>query len=175
MTDKIEIRDHTPEDRSAVFALYPKAFPEEDLLPVVEAVLEMREGVLILNAFDGVDLVGNVIFTACRIDGTDQRAALLAPLAVTPGRQRKGIGSALVRQGLRRLKDAGFARVFVLGDPAYYRRFGFAPDAGVSPPYPLPDGWYDAWRSCALSESAPAAHGSLQVAEPWRRPALWGA
>lgn len=53
----------------------------------------------------------------------------LAPLAVLPGRQGWGIGSALVRAALARAKEVGWAAAFVLGDPAYYGRFGFAADA----------------------------------------------
>jgi putative acetyltransferase len=67
----------------------------------------------ILNSAGGVDGVG------------------LAPLAVTPNLQRRGIGSALTREGLRLLAACGEAIVFVLGDPAYYVRFGFNPETAA--------------------------------------------
>jgi len=52
----------------------------------------------------------------------------LAPVAVLPGRRRAGIGSALIREGLKRARRQGHEAVFVLGDPAYYGRFGFRAD-----------------------------------------------
>lgn len=57
------------------------------------------------------------------------KALALAPLAVLPERQRQGIGSTLVQAALDQAKNAGWDAVFVLGDPAYYRRFGFSVEA----------------------------------------------
>ena len=53
------------------------------------------------------------------------RALGLAPVAVHPSFQKQGIGSALIREGLDRAKKDRWRCVFVLGDPAYYGRFGF--------------------------------------------------
>ena len=66
----------------------------------------------------------------------------LAPLAVLPAAQRQGVGSALVREGLARCRAAGYAIVVVLGDPAYYSRFGFVDAAGhqVGCEYDAPPG-----------------------------------
>ncbi|MGE5721582.1 MAG: GNAT family N-acetyltransferase, partial [Sphingomonadales bacterium] len=65
------------------------------------------------------------------------RALALAPLCVAPDRQHRGIGSRLVRAGLEWARDAQWEAVFVLGDPAYYRRFGFAlePARSFDSPY----------------------------------------
>lgn len=63
----------------------------------------------------------------------------LGPVSVMPAHQRMGIGSALVRSGLRRLRERGAAGCVVLGDPAYYGRFGFAPAPGLIYPGPPPD------------------------------------
>jgi putative acetyltransferase len=57
--------------------------------------------------------------------GVPQNWYGLGPVAVTPARQRSGIGQALVRTGLARLKSTGAAGCVVLGDPAFYTRFGF--------------------------------------------------
>lgn len=64
----------------------------------------------------------------------------LAPLAVAPERQRQGIGAALVAAALAAAAGGGWRAVFVLGDPAYYRRFGFdaALAAGFDSPYAGP-------------------------------------
>lgn len=58
---------------------------------------------------------------------------------------------------------AGTARVYVLGDPAYYSRFGFEPDVNVRPPYPLPGEWRGAWQSLSLCDDAPPLHGTLSL------------
>ena len=65
----------------------------------------------------------------------------LAPMAVLPERQRRGIGSRLARRGLDLARDAGFGAVVVLGHPAYYPRFGFVSAAtrGLSCEYSVPD------------------------------------
>ena len=57
------------------------------------------------------------------------RALALAPVGVRPEHQGRGIGSALIREGLDRARDEGWTAVFVLGDPTYYQRFGFNVDA----------------------------------------------
>jgi len=155
-------------------ALYAGAFPQEDLLPLLRA-LAGREDVLALLARLGLDLVGHVAFTRCGVAGRPGGIALLGPLAVAPDRQRRGIGGALVREGLRRLSAQGVVRVQVLGDPAYCARFGFRPDAAVAPPYALPEAWRTAWQALGLRDGAAPFAGVLEVPAPWRRPSLWGA
>ena len=173
MIDKIEVRESVPTDIASIRELYPKAFPDEDLLPLVTALL--REGPTVLSLVGIADgaLAGHVIFTTCGIAGITEKVALLGPLAVAPAWQRQGIGGALVRAGLQREKAGGAVRVFVLGDPAYYRRFGFQPDDRVAPPYSLPEAWRGAWQSLGLRAGDPPLSGVLSVPPPWRQPALW--
>ena len=169
------IRDSAPGDWPMIEALYRAAFPNEDLLPLVHALLREPATVLSLAATIGPALAGHAMFTACALTGSDDRAALLGPLAVIPRWQRRGVGSALVSAGLNRLRRDRITRVYVLGDPAYYGRFGFcrAGDTGAGPPYPLPAPWRSAWQSLALDRTAPASRGALRVPRPWRSPALW--
>lgn len=172
MTEPI-MRLTSPDDGPAIEALYPKAFPDEDLLPVVTELLQHKSRILSLAAIAGPELVGHVIFTSCSVAGGREAVALLAPLAVAPSWQRQGVGSALVRDGLRRLEGDGVAGVCVLGDPAYYGRFGFGPERDVAPPYPLPQAWQGAWQSMRLGTANAIGAGTLDVPPPWRRPALW--
>ena len=173
MTDKIDIRESLPTDVSAIESLYPDAFPDEDLLPLVRDLLSAGSDVISLVAVADKALVGHVVFTACGIVGRTEKVALLGPLAVAPARQRQGIGKAMVRAGLQRLEAAGASQVYVLGDPAYYGRFGFGPDDGVGPPYRLPEEWRSAWQSLSLRGSMPSLSGQLSVPQPWRRQDLW--
>ncbi len=173
MTEEIEIRESLPSDVASIEKLYPDAFPDEDLLPLVRELL--REELIVLSLVGIVDraLVGHVIFTTCSIAGRTDKVSLLGPLAVAPAWQRQGIGSALVREGLQRLEYAGAIQVYVLGDPAYYERVGFEAEAGVTPPYPLPEEWRGAWQSLSLRGNKPPLHGKLSVPQPWRKHALW--
>lgn len=170
----IEIRPSRPEDMASIEKLYPAAFPEEDLLPLVRQLLTEESGILSLVAEAGDAAAGHILFTLCAIAGSDARAALLAPLAVAPEWQRKGIGSALIREGLIRLERDGVAHVYVLGDPAYYGRSGFKPETGVAPPYPLPEEYREAWQSLGLGSAPPPVHGKLKLPDVWMQPALWG-
>ena len=161
------------DDLASIEGLYPDAFPDEDLLPLVRALLRKAAIVLSLVGIADRASVGHAVFTTCGIVGRADRVALLRPLAVTPARQRQGIGEAIVRAGLRRVEDAGTTRVYVLGDPAYYGRFGFEPDVGVAPPYPLPEAWRGAWQSLGLGGNGPRLRGELSVPQAWRQKALW--
>jgi len=167
------IRETTSGDIAQVLALYPLAFPEEELRPVVLALLKGRSDVLSLAEFDGNALVAHVLFTICETEGLDRTGALLAPLGVVPSHQRRGVGSSLVHAGLERLEKRGIRQVFVLGDPAYYQRFGFSPERQVLAPYAIPEEWADAWQSMLLATQAPLAPGRLSLPEPWMNPALW--
>ncbi len=174
MTDQLEIRESRPDDATGIEQLYPGAFPDEDLLPLVRELLGQESIVLSLVGIADQALAGHVLFTPCNLAEIPETVALLGPLAVAPAWQRQGVGTTLVGTGLQRLESAGMARVYVLGDPAYYSRFGFAPDAGVKPPYPLPEAWRDAWQSLGLRGDKTPLSGQLSVPPPWRRRALWG-
>lgn len=168
-----EIRETGPADFTRLADLYRDAFPAEDLLPLVTALLALGEDVLSLAALEAREVAGHVVLTACAVAGRVEPVALLGPLAVARDRQRQGVGSALIRAGLRRLVTAGVFRVFVLGDPGFYARFGFAADRDVMPPYELPSEWRGAWQYIDLRDARPPIRGMLRVPEPWRRPALW--
>ena len=126
MEQDLEIRESVAADRAAIQALYPRSFPDEDLLPLVTDLLRDPGATVSLVAAKAERVVGNVMFTRCTVKGHPSSAALLAPLAVAPDYQRQGIGAELVREGLRRLEKDGVEAVYVLGDPAYYGRLGFS-------------------------------------------------
>lgn len=170
------IRKTTSADWPLLQHLYPASFPEEDLLPVVEALITDRNDVLSLAAFTGETMVGHVAFTQCGVEGSDIRVGLLAPLCAAPSVQKQGIGTALVRTGFQLLKDDfGISMVYVLGDPDYYGRFGFASDTDVAPPYPLPEEYLGAWQSLCLADERPVLTGKLLVPPPWQQEKLWSA
>lgn len=169
----VNIRESLPTDREALEALYPAAFPDEDLVPLVRELLSEDGNIISFVAMRDGMLVGHIAFTMCRIEGRREKVALLGPVAVSPRVQRQGIGSALIQKGLDRLKSEGTTQVYLLGDPAYYGRFGFEPDCTVAPPYELPQEWQTAWQSISLQGVEPDLEGTLSVPKLWRKPALW--
>ena len=118
------IRDEGLHDRTAVRAVVEAAFARRDEADLVDRLYAYRDCELSLVAVEGDDVVGHVLFSPLR---APFRALALAPVAVVPYRQRRGIGSRLIHAGLARARSGGWEGVFVLGDPGYYRRFGFDP------------------------------------------------
>lgn len=172
MHNGIEIRISRPGDASALEDLYRKAFPEEDVLSIAQDLLREESGVVSLVAVRDGEVAGHIAFTMCGIEGRSETVCMLAPLAVSPSLQRQGIGGALIEEGVKRMKAEGVTRVFVLGDPNYYGRFGFKGDGKVKTPYPLPDVWCDAWQSLDL-DGASDFEGALVVPKMWRKAAYW--
>jgi putative acetyltransferase len=174
VTGALNIRETGPAEREALLGIYPQAFPDEDLIPLVRDLLADGAQVLSLAAYRGDALAGHIAFTACGVGENDGSCALLAPLAVLPGYQRQGIGTALIRAGLRQLKKLGAAKVFVLGDPAYYGLTGFVPEREVELPYPMPAEWADAWQSLKVSRKVTVGPGKVALPDFWMKPELWG-
>jgi len=91
----------------------------------------------------GNEVVGHILFSPAVIEGENGRlwGSGLAPVAVLPEYQRKGIGSELVQTGVARIKEAGCPYIIVLGYPEYYSRFGFEPASrfGIRSEWDVPD------------------------------------
>jgi putative acetyltransferase len=168
-------------DLDAVLAIHRRAFDGDAEAALVRDLIADPTALprLSLLARDGDAPVGHVLFTAVRIEGSDLPvdAAILCPLAVVPEAQGRGGGGALVDAGLRRLADAGTALVFVLGDPAFYGRFGFiaAPPHGLAAPYDLPAAYAGAWQVCALHDDLPSFGGRIVCADALMQPHYWTA
>lgn len=167
-----DIRESLADDRPAVEAIYPDAFPAEDLLELVRALLADGTATVSLIAQEGTRLVGHAVLSRCAVDGCPRPVDLLGPLAVTPDRQGHGLGSALVRACLERARRNGVARVCVLGDPGYYARFGFGPEEEIRPPYPIPPDWLTAWQSVRMGAGHAPCRGTLVPPAAWTTPAL---
>jgi putative acetyltransferase len=173
MPDEIHIKSTTPSDVDLICALYPSIFPEEDLLQLVKSLLQLDSGILSLVACTHSGMVAHIALTLCGMKKNENSAALLGPLGVLPDYQQCGIGSTLVRRAFQQLETTAVRQVFVLGDPVYYRRFGFTEENSILPPYPLPEQWRNAWQSMTLSEQDPLPGAQLWLPEPWLRQELW--
>jgi predicted N-acetyltransferase YhbS len=127
----IVVRPACLDDRADVVAVVRAAFTSdvrdgEDEIDILERTwaLASMDGVIDLVAVgDGSEVIGHVI-GAPGVLGTGQLLAV-APLAVSPVHHRRGVGSSLMGELIGRADDAGWPAVVLLGDPNYYRRFGF--------------------------------------------------
>ncbi|WP_089177373.1 N-acetyltransferase [Bosea sp. AS-1] len=139
------IRLEQPGDADAIRALTTEAFATAPHssgteVAIVDGLRAAGELTLSLVAVEDGEIVGHVAFSPVTIDGAERGWFGLGPVSVRPGRQHSGIGSELIREGLRRLRENGAGGCVLLGDPAYYGRFGFANDPalvleGVPPEY----------------------------------------
>lgn len=174
MNEEPYIRDTVTGDEAALIELYRSAFPDEELVPLVRRLLAEIPGIVSLVAIVDDECAGHVVFTPCGVSGSAAHVALLGPLAVAPSRQRQGLARMLIREGFNRLGEKGLSHVLVLGDPAFYGRFGFRPEKSVTPPYELPADWSEAWQSVTIAQDAAAVpHGPLRPPAVWMVPSLW--
>jgi len=136
------IRAEEPKDEAAVYTVNDSAFETQAEAQLVDALRKKVKPIVSLVAEDDFTLVGHIMFSPVSLSGnTDLKIMGLAPMAVAPEHQRKGIGSELVRAGLEQCKQLDIAAVFVLGHPNYYPRFGFIPSSrfGIDSEYDVPE------------------------------------
>lgn len=141
------LRDERPDDLPAIRRLVAAAFADMPYSRQTEvAVLDglRAAGALTVSlvAVEDGEPIGQLAFSPVGFPGGDAGWFGGGPLSVRPDRQRRGVGSALMREGLARLRALGGRGCVLVGEPAYYRRFGFtaegAPDLpGVSPEFVL--------------------------------------
>ncbi len=121
------IRPEAPADVAQITSVHDAAFGGSAEGELVAKLRRSGDLVLSLAAAVNGEIIGHVAFSRLRIsEGPSVRAISLAPVAVLPAHQGRGIGTALIERGLRDLRETGEALVMVLGDPAYYGRFGFS-------------------------------------------------
>jgi putative acetyltransferase len=139
------IRDERTGDEHEVDQIISTAFANHHHSDQREGwiVKRLRAGnalTMSLVADENGRLVGHLAFSAVQIDGASAGWHGLGPVAIWPEWQRQGIGSALIRAGLERLRDLSSNGCVVLGEPKFYERFGFLTDSrlrleGVSPEF----------------------------------------
>ena len=175
---RVSIVEAGLDDLDAALRVERAAFGQEDEAELVAALLEdpSAEPHLSLLALVDNKPLGHVLFTAVTIGGAERPypAAILAPLAVHPEVQRRGIGKALIEDGARRLAAAGVRLLCVLGHPAYYTKSGFVPAIpfGLLPPYPIVP--QEAWMVRALDPNAVGTvSGMVSCARSLDKPEYW--
>jgi putative acetyltransferase len=159
------IRTETPEDYRSVEALVEVAFGRLLEAEIVTAVRSsdgyVPELSLVAEDHETGALVGQVMLSYVDLEGAGRRILLLGPLAVSPPRQRQGIGSQLVRDSLARADVLGEPVVILLGHPSYYPRFGFRPSSELGIERPNAEIPVDAFMAVPLTTYDPALRGRV--------------
>ena len=126
------IRNRKPTDDQRIYTLVKNAFAAMEQASGDEQNLvgRLRQSAgyvpeLELIAEQDEIIVGHIMLTKIRIGNTEQ--LILAPLAVAPDRQGRGIGGALIRAAHTAAEQAGYSLIVLVGHPTYYPRFGYRP------------------------------------------------
>ena len=156
----LQLRHETPDDIAAIEALTVAAFANAPHTShteqfIVRALRATHDLTLSIVAEDSGQIVGHVALSPVTITDDHGRNAAgwygLGPISVLPTRQGQGIGSRLMEQALSELRAMRAAGCVLLGDPAYYTRFGFQAHAGLQLPG-VPPGYF---MALALQGSVP--------------------
>lgn len=170
MSAPLVIRVEQPGDIPHIRDIVAHAFGQRGEADLVDQLRADGDALVSLVAVaENGELVGHILFSRLPIEGAKGRvtdAAALAPLAVRPEHQRKGVGTALTKAGIRACTARGLAAIIVVGDPKFYQRFGFSAAAarGLRSPY--------AGDACMALELKP---GGLRAKGTVRYAAAFGA
>ncbi len=179
---ELEIRESSESDLIDVLRVERQAFGSDEESELANNLLSDSSAAPLLSliALDDEQAIGHILFTKARLADTDNSVAsvILAPLAVIPKEQGKGVGGKLIERGLSLLSESGVELVFVLGDPRYYTRHKFRPAGplGFDAPYPLPKEYIDmnAWMVQELHVGMIArASGKVVCADALAQPEYW--
>lgn len=151
----IEFHDEDARDSRAVYRAVSSAFGRSAEAELIEALRKAGDSIISLVADEDGEIVRHVLLSRMNAPFP---ALALAPVSVIPTRQRRGIGSTLIKLAVNRARNGGWAAIFVLGDPNYYQRFGFEREAaaGFTSPYAGPH-----FMTLKLSQSLSASTGEL--------------
>ena len=150
------IRREAPEDLDAIHYVNEQAFGQENEAKLVEKLRSRRVLTISLVAIQDNKIVGHIAFSPVEVNKQERSSfevIALAPMAVLPAFQNKGIGSQLIRAGLEECRRLGYGLVVLVGHPNYYPRFGFVPaePKGLKCEFEVPD---EAWMVLELREGA---------------------
>ena len=162
------IRRENPEDYETVYSVIKEAFAhaehadgnEPDLVNSLRVGSAFISELSLIAEIDG-RIAGHILFTKAKVG--DNTVLALAPLSVLPEYQRRGVGTALIREGHRIARELGYRYSVVLGSAAYYPKEGDLPAAtfGITPSFDVPLENFMAYK---LDEEAPDIYGVMKYA-----------
>jgi putative acetyltransferase len=168
---EINIRKEQTTDFDQVRLINDKAFKQEAEGILIDKLRATGAFIpdLSLVAESNGQVIGHILFTHIKVvkGAKVAKSLALAPMSVLPEYQGQGIGSKLVKKGLERAKELGYASVIVLGHEHYYPKFGFqkASQWNISAPFPVPDA---AFMAIALKNGGlDEVEGVVEYARPF--------
>jgi len=163
----VTIRREIPEDINFIRYVNEQAFEQKEEAELINKLRKRDVVTLSLVAVQDDQIVGHILFSPVTVESecSHFEAIALAPMAVLPEYQRQGIGSQLVRFGLKECYRLGHEVVVVLGHPGYYPRFGFVlgKTKGIDCEFEVPD---EAWMILELREGALAGRTGTVKFQP---------
>lgn len=179
----MEIKQSIQQDTPDILMVHTLAFGTDkgpEIAELVHGLLGDETALprLSLVAIEKNQIIGHILFTRSVLKGAPSslETRLLAPLAIHPDRQGKGIGRRLIMEGVNQLRESGVDLVFVLGHPDYYPRAGFTPAGvwGFEAPYPIPDEHAGAWMVLDLKGDVLGRFkGRVQCSQVLDQPQHW--
>ena len=175
----MQIQEANIKDVEGITNLYLQAFDNSEAELVSNLAIDLLHEkstikIISLLAINNNAIIGHVAFSPVFLESINEHFGyILAPLAVLPTHQKKGIGSAIVKSGLDTISSLGAFIVFVYGDPRYYSRFGFKTELAqnFTPPHTLqyPEGW----QAMKLNSTVLTEGGKLKCVNSLDDPRLW--
>lgn len=175
----MEIREANIKDSDGIKNVHLQAFDNLEAELVADLAVNLLHEksiikIISLVAIDNNAIIAHTAFSPVFLEDTNEHLGyILAPLAVLPTYQNKGIGTKIVKHGLNIISSSGVLMVFVYGNPQYYSRFGFKTDLtqNCTPPYTLqyPEGW----QTMKLNFTVFAEGGKLKCVNSLNNPQLW--
>jgi len=166
----IRVRPEEPADVPAIRAVVAAAFATAENPEPVEPGLvdDLRESDAWLPALSMVgerdgEVAAHALLSRVTVEPGGVAALSLGPVAVRPADQNTGLGTAVVRAALDAARESGETLVVVLGEPAYYRRFGFVPSAALTAPW----SGSEYWQALALDPVGAGITGFVRYPQPW--------
>ncbi|MDD2777814.1 MAG: N-acetyltransferase [Methanocellales archaeon] len=152
----VTLRKEEEKDYKKVYEVNCFAFQQENESKLIERIRKGKNFVSELSLVAEIDdeIVGHILFSRIKIFGDSVFDSLaLAPMAVSPKFQKKGIGRKLIKKGMEKVKELGFDSIIVLGHKGYYPKFGFqrASKWNIKCPFEVPD---EAFMAIELTERA---------------------
>ena len=163
----LSVRREVAKDIDSIRYVNEQAFGQKEEAELIDKLRNRSAVTLYLVAVQEDQIVGHILFSPVIIESecASFEAITLAPMAVLPTYQRKGVGSKLVRAGLEECRRLGHEIIVVLGHPDYYPRFGFvlAKPIGIDCEFEAPE---EAWMILELREGALAGRRGIVKFQP---------
>jgi predicted N-acetyltransferase YhbS len=168
--------------KEEVASLFASAFSssegekEGELISNLASRLSSRadnQEIICIGAYEKGSIIGAIIFT--RLSFNDPVTVyMLAPVAVSPTHQGKGVGQALIKYGLNELKNRGVAVAITYGDPSFYSKVGFQPLSENTIKAPVKLSMPEGWLGQSLKEGPiPTISGRPTCVNEFNDPVYW--